>query len=87
MAETPKQRSMRARAAAYTSWSRTEDRSTRTAKGRKASMDRFDRQVDPHGTLTPQDRAKRADAARRAYYTELARKSSIERARRKARES
>lgn len=37
---------------------------------------RFERQVDPNGVLPPAERARRAEAARRAYFTELALRSS-----------
>ena len=37
-----------------------------------AALDRFDKQVDPDGVLTPQERAKRAESARKEYYTRLA---------------
>jgi hypothetical protein len=43
--------------AAHTSWANTSDRSARTAAARKAQLDRFERQVDPDGTLDPQERA------------------------------
>lgn len=52
-----------------------------TAPARKAFLDRFEREVDPDGTLPPDERARRADAARRAHMTKLAMKSA--RARRK----
>ena len=42
-----------------------------TKKARAAFAARFDRQVDPDGILPPAERASRADAARRAYFTEL----------------
>jgi hypothetical protein len=73
---TPAQRVLRARVAAHTSWAKTADRSARTAAARKALLDRFDRQVDPDGTLAPAERARRAEAAKSAYYSALALKSS-----------
>jgi hypothetical protein len=39
-------------------------------------MDRFAKQVDPDGVLPPEERAKRADSARRAYFLGLAAKSA-----------
>jgi hypothetical protein len=86
-AMTPAQRSMQARAAAYASWANTEDRAARTAKARAAHRSKFDRQVDPDGTLDPVERAKRAKAARKAHFTALALKSSRARAVRKANNS
>jgi hypothetical protein len=46
-------------------------------------MGRFERQVDPDGVLSPVERARRADNAKRAYFAELALKSSKARARRR----
>ena len=43
---------------------------------RKAFMDRFEREVGPEGMLSPQERHKRAEHARKAYFTSLALKSS-----------
>jgi hypothetical protein len=75
---------MRATIASHESWSRTEDRPARTAAARKAMLDRFEREVDPDGTLTSVERARRAEHARKAYFTRLALKSA--QSRRKARE-
>lgn len=80
---TPQERTLRAKLAAHTRWSGSEDRTDATAPARKEWMDRFERQVDPEGTLPPDVRAKRAASARKAYYTALAYKSVT--ARRKAR--
>jgi hypothetical protein len=80
---TPEQRRMRASLAANEMWARTPDRSTRTAPARKAALDRFERQVDPDGVLPIQERAKRAENARKAFYLRLALRSSRARAKRK----
>lgn len=81
----PSERELIARLAAHTSWANTEDRTARTAKARKAALDRFEAEVDPSGELTPQERAKRAEHARKAYFTRLALKSA--QARRRAKEA
>lgn len=73
---TPAQRVMRARIAAYESWAHTPDRAARTAKARAAAAARFERLVDPEGVLTPAERAKRAEAARRAHFQRMAFKSA-----------
>lgn len=78
---TPVQRSMRARAAAHVSWSRTTDRAARTAPARKAALDRFERMVDPDGVLDDETRRKQALAAKRAYFQQLAYRSSRARGR------
>jgi hypothetical protein len=84
MGLTPSERILRARLAVHTSWANTEDRTARTAPGRKAAMDRFEKQVDPDGTLDPAERARRADQAMRAHMARLALKSAQARRRRKA---
>jgi len=63
---------LRASIAANESWSRTADRSARTAPARAALMARFERDVDPDGILSPDERARRADHKRRAYFGRLA---------------
>jgi hypothetical protein len=80
---TPEQRALRARLGAYAMHARHDAKET-TAAGRSAFMARFEREVDPDGTLPEDERTRRAIAARRAYFTKLALASS--RARR-ARES
>lgn len=62
---------MRARIAAEISWSRTADRSARTRPARQAFLKRFERQVDPDGELPPDERARRAEYALRAYMLQL----------------
>ncbi|UQE74636.1 hypothetical protein MYK68_18275 [Gordonia sp. PP30] len=84
MALTPTERALRAEIAAHESWARTPDRAARTAPARKAALDRFEKQVDPDGTLPPAERARRAEHARKAYFKRLALKSA--QARRKSRE-
>src|SRR3954453_344720 len=76
-------RSMRGRIGAFESWAKTEDRSARTWPARKAAMDKFEREVDPEGKLTVQERAKCAEWARKAYIQRLALKSAAARQRRK----
>jgi hypothetical protein len=76
-------RSLRGRIGAYESWARTEDRAARTWPARKAALDRFEREVDPDGLLTPKERAKRAEWARKAHMQRLALKSAAARQRRK----
>ena len=53
-----------------------------TKKARTAFAARFDRQVDPDRQLPPAERARRADAALQAYFTELQLRSSRTRRRR-----
>ena len=79
---TSSERSLRAQIAAHESWARTEDRTARTAKARQAALNKFERQVDPDGILTPAERAKRAEHARKAHFKRLALKSAQARRRR-----
>jgi hypothetical protein len=79
---TNTERTLRARVGAYASWAQTADRSARTAPARKAALDRFEREVDPNGELTPQERAKRAEYSRKAYFARLALRSAQARRRR-----
>jgi hypothetical protein len=53
-----------ARAAAHGSWVKTPDRSARTAPARAAMQAKREREVDPDGLMTPQDRAKAAENLR-----------------------
>ncbi len=56
-----------------------------TAKARRAARDRFLEQVDPSGELRrkdPAEAARRAEAARKLFYTRLAYQSAAARARR-----
>jgi hypothetical protein len=82
MALTPTERSLRGQLAAHESWARTPDRSARTANARKAMLDKFEQQVDPDGTLSPAERARRAEHARKAHFMRLALKSAQARRRR-----
>ena len=75
---------LRATIAAHESWAHTPDRAARTAPGRAALMARFEREVDPDGTLPPDERAKRAENARIAYFTRLSLKSARSRRQSKA---
>lgn len=81
---TPEQRRLSARAASHASWAKTVDRTERTSHGTKKFLDRFEKQVDPDGTLPTAERAKRAASARQAYFLNLALKSSQARAQRKS---
>ena len=77
---SPSGTSLRHRMAAHVMHSRHDSREV-TAKARAAFMDRFEREVDPDRLLPEAERRRRAEHARRAYFTGLALKSA--RARRK----
>lgn len=81
MALSPQQRSLRAQIAANSRWSK-EDPKEGTKPARAGYERRFEREVDPDGTLPEVERKRRAAAAMRAHMQRLALASS--RARRKA---
>jgi len=53
-----------------------------TRAAREAFLDRFEREVDPDGRLPDVERRRRAEAARKAYFSNLALKSARARAQR-----
>lgn len=61
--------------AAEISWSRTVDRSARTRPAREKFLQRFEREVDPDGALSAEERRRRADHAKRAYMLRLAKRA------------
>lgn len=65
-----------AKIAANTMWAQCDDRSARTAPARAAMQAKFEDQVDPDRKLPADERARRAESARRAYYQRLALKSA-----------
>ncbi|MDP7735126.1 hypothetical protein [Mycobacterium paragordonae] len=81
--DTAKGRIMRGRIGAYESWAKTPDRAARTRPARKAALERFEREVDPDGDLTPEERTKRAEWARKAHMQRMALKSAAVRQRHK----
>jgi len=72
------------RLGAHLSWAATADPAARTLPARQAFLDRFEREVDPDGTLSPTERARRGAHARKAYFLRLALKSAQARSRRAA---
>jgi hypothetical protein len=67
------ERSARARAAAYAMHAQG---LTNTTAATAASMARFEREVDPDGLLTPEERARRAGFARKSHFADLARRAA-----------
>jgi hypothetical protein len=66
-----KLRSLIGRLGAYEQHARHDPRET-TRAGRIAFMKRFEDQVDPERLLPEAERKRRAEAARKAYFTRLA---------------
>jgi hypothetical protein len=79
---TPEQRILAGRIGGLSLHAQVDSR-VHTEPARRAFLSRFDREVDPDGTLPPAERARRAELARRAYFTRLALESSKARGARK----
>ncbi|MBA3362335.1 MAG: hypothetical protein H0T94_12905 [Acidimicrobiia bacterium] len=83
MSLTPSERSLRARAAAHALHAGTDSRQ-HLQPAREAFMARFEKQVDPEGKLNPEERARRAEQARKSYFVGLSLKSAKARRAKKA---
>lgn len=64
---TPEEARQRGALGAHVRWSRESDRSAATAAARAAALSRFEREVDPDGVLSPEERAVRARHAKAAH--------------------
>lgn len=71
---TPEQRSNDARIAVYSRWATTSDRAAATAPARRAFDRKFFDATDPD--LPESVRVQQAEAAKRAYFLRLAKKSA-----------
>jgi hypothetical protein len=80
---TGSERSIRGRLGAYTRWANTADRYMATKPARDGFLAKFEREVDPNNELTPQERHKRAEYARKAHMQRMALKSAQARRRRR----
>lgn len=76
---TPEERSLRAKIAAHMSWANTANPAARTAAARQASLDRFEKLVDPDGTMDPAERSRRAESLKKAHYLKMAAASAASR--------
>jgi hypothetical protein len=65
-------RVLRARMAAHLLHAQISNEAEHTAPARAAFLSRFEREVDPDGVLEPEDRARRAEHAKKAYFLKLA---------------
>lgn len=84
---SPEMRSLRSRIAVNESWARTKDRTARTAPGTAASpasLDYWEKRVDPNGEMDERTRIKAAENARTAHYQRLAYRSARARRRKTA---
>ena len=72
---TSAERTMRARLAAHRVHAKVNS-SEHTKPARKAFFERFENEVDPDRTLPKEERLRRAERAKKAYFTRLALKSA-----------
>lgn len=70
------ERQLIGRIGANTRWAHEENRTAATQPARDGFEKRFENEVDPDRVLTPQERAKRAASAKRAYFQRMALKSA-----------
>jgi hypothetical protein len=77
------ERQLRAQLAAHASWANEADPTARTKPAREASFARFEREVDPEGTLSPTERRKRAEHLRKAHMLRMSLASTKARRERK----
>ena len=80
-------RVLRARMAAHLLHAQISDEVEHTAPARAAFLSRFEREVDPDGILDPQERARRAEHAKKAYFIKLALASRKARAAKRQRDT
>lgn len=79
----PEEMARRGRIGAHVTYSRHDPREL-TARARAAFLAKFEQEVDPDGTLAPEERSRRADHAWRAHMTRIARLSVLARSAQKA---
>lgn len=72
---SPERAAMLGRIGAYTLHARHDAKET-TAKARETFLSKFERDVDPDGTLPPEERTRRAEYARKAHFARLALQSA-----------
>ena len=68
-------RTLRARLAAHSLHAQRDSRAV-TQRARETFLAKFEREVDPDGVLTPQERQRRAMHARKAHMARLALRSA-----------
>src|SRR5215216_2651447 len=74
----PKEMALRGRIGAHRLHATHDPRET-TAKAREVFLTQFEREVDPDGTLSPEERRRRAEHAKKAHFARLARLSAAAR--------
>ena len=71
MAFDPQAKSLAGKIGAHSLHSKYDSREL-TQTARQTFLSRFEKQVDPEGTLPPEERARRAEHARKSYFARLA---------------
>lgn len=66
------ERQLLGRLGAHSKWAMTEDRTAATQPARDGLLRKFEDEVDPDRVLSPVERAKRAENARKAHYQRMA---------------
>ena len=79
-AKTAEDRSVIAQIAAAERWGRTADRTAATAPARAGLRAKFAREVDPDGTLPPDELERRVDHLVRAHMLRMSRAAKAARA-------
>lgn len=74
MTLTPERAAQLGRIGSHSRWAHEPDRVAATQPARDGFMAKFERQVDPDGLLTPQERAFRAEHAMKAHMARIASK-------------
>ncbi|GHC88300.1 hypothetical protein GCM10007079_33150 [Nocardiopsis terrae] len=77
------EKSVRASIAANERWARTADRTANGERGQAGLQARFEKQVDPDGTLDPEIRARMAENAKAAHFKRMQLASAKARSRNK----
>jgi hypothetical protein len=67
MSESPTERRLHASVAALTGWAMERNKTARTQQWRDGFRRKLEQQVDPDGTLSPQERAEAAERLRLAH--------------------
>jgi hypothetical protein len=77
----PELRRLQAQKAIHARWARAseQERKDNAARARQGQMERFEREVDPEGKLSPAERAFRADHAWKAHLLGMSLKAAQKR--------
>lgn len=81
---TREERQLLGRIGANTRWANETDRTAATQPARDGLMRKFEDQVDPERVLSPVERARRAENAKKAHYQRMALASAKARRARKS---